>query len=86
MPKPRLSTEEKELLQFNGFVLAHMKLRGLKQEDIADFLSLPRQSIGYRFSGKARWTLPEMIKICDFFDETYTIGTIKFIERGISKK
>lgn len=74
MPKLRASTEEREMRRFNRFVTGWMREKKLRQEDLADCLELPRQSVGYRLSGETRWTLPEMAKVCELIGEQYTIG------------
>lgn len=74
MPKLRATPEQRELRKFNGFVLVNLKCRKLRQEDLADYLELPRESITCRLNEKVRWTLTDMFKVCEFFGETYTIG------------
>jgi hypothetical protein len=77
MPKLRPTREQLEIRNFNGFVLSRMKILKLKQSDIAECLELPRPSVTMRLAGQSRWTLPEMIKVCELLGETYTIGTVR---------
>lgn len=74
MPRLRATEEEKELRRFNGFVLANLKCRKLRQQDLADYLGIARESVTYRLNENCRWNLQEMFKVCEFFGETYTIG------------
>lgn len=77
MPKLRPTLEQLEVRNFNGFVLSRMKIMKLRQDDIAECIDLPRESVTRRLAGKSRWTLPEMIKVCELLGETYTIGTVR---------
>ena len=54
MPKLRPTLEQLEVRNFNGFVLSRMKLLKLRQDDIAECVELPRESVTRRLAGKTR--------------------------------
>lgn len=74
MPRLRETTEEKEMRRFNRFINGYLKEKRLRQEDLADYLELPRPSVGNRLCGKTKWTLADMAKACEFIGVPYTIG------------
>lgn len=77
MPKLRETLEQKERRRFNGWVYANMKMQDLAQKDLADCLDLPQPSISTRLHGKREWSLTEMTKLCELFNEQYVVGVMK---------
>lgn len=77
MPRLRATPEQKEVRRFNGWVLANMKVQGLRQQDIADALDIPRSTVSDRLHEKTEWSLREMYKVCELFGETYKVGLEK---------
>jgi predicted transcriptional regulator len=74
MPKLRPTPEQLENKRFRGWVLANMKELRLRQEDIADCLELSKSAISYRINGKREWSLTEMYKLSELFNEQYVVG------------
>ena len=75
MPKLRATPEEIALRKFNGFVLEGLKRKKLRQADLAKILGIPRESVTNWLNGHTDWKLREVIAICIFFEEDYTILT-----------
>ena len=77
MPKLRETLEQMERRRFKHWVKNNMDDLGLKQTDVGDFLNLTQQSISDRIIGKTEWSLSEMAKLCELFNEQYVVGGIK---------
>ena len=77
MPKLRPTLEQIEKRNFSAFVIANMKAMELKQEDIADCIGVTQGAVSNRFNEKTEWSLSEMAKVCELFNEQYVVGGIK---------
>lgn len=77
MPKLRETLEQMERRRFRHWVKNNMDDLGLNQTDIGDCLNLPQSKISDRINGKTEWSLTEMAKLCELFNEQYVVGGIK---------
>ena len=74
MPRVNLNKKQIEIRDFSHWVRGMLADKKLRQQDLADFLNLPRPSITMRLSGEWEWKLSEIVDCCEFFGETYTVG------------
>ena len=73
MPKLRATPEERAIRRFNGFVQDGMTRHGITQSQLGNEIGLDQTGISKRLKGKSRWTLQEMFRICELFEEDYGI-------------
>ena len=74
MPRLRLSNEEKEIRAFTNWVRGELVYRKLKQSDLADHLEVSKATVSQKLKLKIAWSLSDMVRICEFFQEEYTVG------------
>jgi len=77
LPKLRETLEQMERRRFRHWVKNNMDDLGLNQTDIGDCLNLSQPKISDRINGKTEWSLTEMAKLCELFNEQYVVGGIK---------
>ena len=77
MPKLRQTTEQMEQRRFKHWVENHMDDLGLTQTDLGDCLDLSQKAISRRIVGTTEWRISEMAKLCELFNEQYSMGGIK---------
>ena len=77
MPKLRSTPEQMEKRRFKHWVENHMDDLGLTQTDLGECLDLSQKAISRRVVGKTEWRLTEMAKLCELFNEHYSMGGIK---------
>lgn len=73
MPKLRPTPEQLAIRRFNGFVQDCMTRHDMSQEQLGIEIGLKQTGVSSRLRGKSRWTLPEMFRICELFEEDYGI-------------
>ena len=74
MPKITLNKRQMEIRDFSPWVRGMLADRKLRQQDLADYLNLPQQSLSQRILGKSEWHLGEIADCCEYFGEVYTVG------------
>ena len=74
MPKVKLNNRDREIRLFSDYVRGQLRREKKKQEELADFLGIPRPSLSCRLSGKSEWKLSEMADVCQFFEKPWTVG------------
>lgn len=77
MPKLRETLEQMERRRFKHWVENNMDDLGLNQTDVGDCLNLSQSKVSNRLNGKTEWSLSEMAKLCELFNEQYVVGGIK---------
>jgi len=50
-----------------------MTRHGITQSQLGNEIGLDQTGISKRLKGKSRWTLQEMFRICELFEEDYGI-------------
>jgi predicted transcriptional regulator len=77
LPKLRETKEQMERRRFKHWIKNHMDDLGLSQTDIGECLNISQCAISLRINGKREWSLSEMAKLCELFNEQYVVGGIK---------
>lgn len=77
MPRVNLNAQQREQRRFSDYVRGELLRQHKRQEDLADYIGIPRPSLTCRLNGRTDWKLPEVADVCEFFGEPYTIGREK---------
>lgn len=77
MPRTILDNRSTQIRNFSFWVRGMLAEKKARQQDLADYLNLPQQSLSQRILGKTEWKLGEMADCCEFFEESYVIGAGK---------
>lgn len=77
MPKLRETNDQMERRRFKHWVENHMDDLGLTQTDLGECLDLSQKAISRRIVGTTEWRISEMAKLCELFNEQYSMGGIK---------
>ncbi len=77
MPRVNLNQTERENRRFSDYVRGQLARTGTKQITLAEYIGITQQGLSLRMIGRISWKLPEVIDVCDYFGESYTIGAKK---------
>lgn len=73
MPKLRPTAEQLAIRRFNGFVRDGMKRNKLSQDRLGRAIGIDQGTVSRNLAEKNEWTLNEMFRICELFEEDYGI-------------
>jgi len=74
MPRVNLNKRDNEIRTFSFWVRGMLAEKKIRQQDLADYLNIPQQSLSKRLSCDTDWRLGEIADCCEFFGESYVIG------------
>lgn len=74
MSKLRATPSEKECTAFRGWVMTLLKDNNETLEDLGAVIGISGVEIGNKLRGKHVFSLPQIVAICEHYEEEYTIG------------
>ena len=73
MPKLRPTPEQLAIRRFNGFVRDGMTRHKLSQKRLGEEIGIDQATVSRNLAEKNEWTLNEIFRICELFEEDYGI-------------
>lgn len=71
MPRVTMAHTTNNVRDFNIWVAGQIKVRKLRQEDVATYLNINQGGLSRRISGDTEWKLKEVFDLFNLFGETY---------------
>lgn len=54
--------------RFNDWLRGEMHRRGMRQDDLAEYLGCARSTLGFRLNGRIEWSFRDVLKVLDLLD------------------